>query len=117
VVEPSRKRGPFDPRWPRARSLRHLHLVREPAKTAGEATIAGEARETTTDRGLALVTHVPTFTPTEEEHDGHEGENRGASAPEHDRGARPRTNGEPEAEEGEEDLAWEVAVVLPVPGL
>jgi hypothetical protein len=51
----------------------------------------------TADRGLASVTYLPTFVPTEEEHDGDVVEFEG--------------------QEGEEDRAVQVAAVLPVPKL
>ena len=68
---------------------RHLRLVPEPAVAA---TIAAAAPwETTADDGFASVTQLPIYIPTEEEHDGDEGEDRGAAATEVDQGTRPRS--------------------------
>lgn len=78
MVEPARKRGPFDPRWPGQRRRGHLRLV--PAHALIEADDAPGERPG--------VTHLPTFIPIDEEHD----------AP-------------------EEELARQVAAVLPLPTL
>lgn len=78
MVETSRKRGPFDPRWPGPRRRGHLRLV--PAQDVIGVDVAPGERP--------AVTQLPTFLPTEEEHD----------AP-------------------EEDTAWQGAAVLPLPTL
>jgi hypothetical protein len=115
AAEPLSKR-PFDPCMPRDHSRRHLRLVPDPAVPA---TIAAAAlgEKMTAEDGLASVTHLPTHIPIEEEHDGDEGEDRGAATPEVDQGARPRTDGELEEQEDEEDLPRQVAAVLSVPRL
>jgi hypothetical protein len=99
MVEPSRKRGPFDPRWTDAHRRRHLRLVPAPAEFDGEADAPAEASEVeiTTDHRLASVTYLPTFIPTGPEHDG--------------------DVVELELQEGEEDPAGQVAAVLLVPKL
>ena len=99
MVEPSRKRGPFDPRWTEARRRRHLRLVPDPAEFDDEADslAAASEDEMNTDRGLASVTYLPTFIPTGPEHDG--------------------DVVELELQEGEEPPAGQVAAVLLVPKL
>jgi hypothetical protein len=94
VVERSRRRGPFDPRWADAHRRRHLRLVPEPAEAGVPA--AAFQDETNSDRGFASVTYLPTFIPT---------------GPEHDDGS------ERDGQEGGEDLARQVAAVLLVPKL
>ena len=96
VLEPSRKRGPFDPRWTDARRRRHLRLVPEPAEADGKAGVPAPASadETNPDHGLASVTYLPAFIPTGRGHDG---------------------NVELEGQEGDEDAAGQGAAVLPVP--
>jgi hypothetical protein len=112
AAEPLSKRRPFDSRMALDHSRRHLRLVPDPAVAA---TIA--AAEPTADDGLASVTHLPTYLPTEKDHDGDDGEDGGAAAPEVDQGTRPRTDGELEEQENEEDLPRRVAAAIPVPRL
>jgi hypothetical protein len=102
---------PSGPQMPRD-SRRHLRLVPDIAVAA-----AAPGEERTADEGLASVTHLPAYIPAEEEHDGDEGEDRGAVAPEVDQGTRPRTDGELEEQEDEEDFPRQVAAALPVPRL
>jgi hypothetical protein len=91
----------------------HLHLVPEPEAPA-TIPVTADGNETTTDDGLASVTYLYSI-PTEKEHDGAEGKDRVAAAPEAAQGARPWTDGELEEQEDEEDLPRQVAAVLPVP--
>ena len=108
--------GPFDPHMSRDHGGRHLRLLPDPAVAATVAA-AAPGEETTADGGLASVSHLPTYIPTEEEHDGGEGEDRGAAAPEVDQGTRPRSDGGLEGQKDEEDFTRQVAAALPVPRL
>jgi hypothetical protein len=97
VVEPSRKRGPFDPRWTVAKGRRHLRLVPElvdPENERAGVPAAASEDEASTDRGLASVTYLPTFIPPELERD---------------------CAGELAGRAGEEDLPGGLAAVAPVP--
>ena len=76
VTPPQRRRG-------------HLQLVPEPEVPATILATA-EGQEASTDDGLASVRYLPTSITREREHDGAEGKDRGAAAPEVDQGARPR---------------------------
>lgn len=93
TAEPLSK-PPFDLHVSRDPGGRHLRLVPDPA-----------------------ATHPPTQIPTEEEHDGDEGEDRCAATTEIEQGTRPRTDGELEEKEDEKDLPRQVAAVVPVPRL
>ena len=80
------------------RGRRHLHVVPESVVADGEAgaPVAEADDLTTSERGFASVSYLPTFMPAEEEQDG-EVELGGPV--------------------GEEDLTSPVAAVLPVPSL
>lgn len=99
VVEPSRRRGPFDPRWTDVKRRRHLRLVpqlAEPDDEGARASAAAFENEANSGRGFASVTYLPAFIPPDPERD---------------------WDVELEGREGEEDLAWPIAAVLPVPTL
>jgi hypothetical protein len=62
----------IDPARSESTTGRHLRVVPEPAVTDGEADVPAAASDdsTTTGRGFASVTYLPSFVPTEEDHDG-----------------------------------------------
>ena len=94
VVEPSRRRGPFDPRWTDVPRRRHLRLVPELAEADVPAPALGGAE--TTESGLALVTYLRTAIPSHVEYD---------------------RDFELDGHDGEDPSAGRVAAVLPVPRL
>jgi hypothetical protein len=105
VAEPLCRQRPFNPQTRRDHRWKHLGLGPDLVVPAPIAA-AAPGEETTIDDGIASVTHLPIRVG--KEHDGDEGEYRGAAAPEVDRGARPRTDGELEDREDAEDLSRQV---------
>ncbi len=114
MIEPPRKRGPFDPRWSGTRSHRHLRLVPMPDPAAAETSVAVAGE---TDHGFTDVTYLPAFMPITDEYDRHEREDRDATTTEDARGTGPHREEEPEGRRDGEDVRWQVAAVLPVPRL
>jgi hypothetical protein len=92
---------------------RHLRLVPDPEVADTIAPAPDE--ESAAPNGLGSVTRLPTYIPAEGEHDGDEGEDRGAGATEVGQGTRPRTDGELEEQEDEEDFPRQAAAALRVP--
>jgi hypothetical protein len=114
MVTPSRKRGPFDPRWPSPRCRGHLRLVSRPD---GVSLEVADGLSDQPARPTVELTRLPTFIPSQEEHNEPE-EDRDAAAPDDDdQGTGPRAHGDDEDQEAEENLTWQIAVALPIPTL